>query len=109
MSSDYTDEENEIYLKESNSFYTSTKWKKLRKEILQKSDECYICHSSLNSHVHHILNRKEYPSKSYDESNLIVLCRSCHTAYHQFINTSNFEQNQSTLQIFKQQILKEVA
>ena len=108
IASDYTEEENEEYHKTRSSFYNQPKWRNLRKEILDEQKSCYVCNSTLDPHVHHIQNRKEYPDKAYDKDNLIVMCNSCHTQYHNFVCNHEFEQSLYTLQLFKDQKIKQV-
>lgn len=70
--------------KNSDGFYNTTKWKKLRKSILERDN--HICQRCLHKfeyieteylQVHHIQSRRDYPELSYEPSNLICVCRTC--------------------------------
>lgn len=73
------------YKKENHDgFYNTVMWKRLRKKILKRDD--YICQRCLNLfdiiettnlQVHHIKSRVNHPHLSYEESNLITVCRTC--------------------------------
>ncbi len=77
---DHTEEEIAQYLK-SRGRELDFKWLNLSKK-LRKSAKCSICGTKENLVVHHMNNYKDYPEQRYDEENLIVLCRSCHSKYH---------------------------
>lgn len=56
-------------------------WKKLRKTAIHLANyRCQLCNSPFNLNVHH----RKYPEKLGQESvtDLIVLCRVCHTSFH---------------------------
>lgn len=60
------------------------KWWKLRDRIIRRDDgfcqRCYYKYDIINDEkleVHHIKSRKNYPELTFDESNLITLCRTC--------------------------------
>lgn len=51
----------------------------LKKVVLRLFPVCVMCGEDSNLHVHHIKTRREYPELSFTLSNLITLCRSCHS------------------------------
>lgn len=65
-------------------FYSSYKWKKLRKQILERDNNicqrCLIVHGKIETdelQAHHIKSREHYPQFEYDRDNLITVCRYC--------------------------------
>lgn len=60
------------------TFYTSTKWKKLSRRILQERPICEICGENYADQVHHIIPVADNPELAYDENNLQPICRACH-------------------------------
>lgn len=54
------------------------------RQIILKRDEyaCADCNSHLNLHVHHVIPVSHDPSLEFDFSNLITLCRDCHSKRH---------------------------
>ncbi len=74
--------------KDSQVFYNSKEWKKVRKKI-KKRDKglCLLC--LLNNNlivsgdlVHHIVEEKEDKMLRLEEDNLLMLCDSCHKYVH---------------------------
>ncbi len=67
----------------SSSFYKSQSWKKVRYEVLRKSNGCCsLCGKSYFQdgvvlHVDHIKPRSQFPELALDISNLQVLCEDC--------------------------------
>lgn len=62
----------------------TTKWTKLRKQILIRDkylcQRCLYKYSTLNSselQAHHIRSRKNYPELVFEESNIMTLCKTC--------------------------------
>lgn len=51
--------------------------------MLKKSDRCIVCGTKENLVPHHIIPCNRYDSKFYDDENGAVMCRACHTHYHQ--------------------------
>lgn len=76
----YNDDRYKVY----NDCYNTTRWKKVREEVLKKSNYmCEICKQLgiLNYEdiqVHHIEKIIDNPYKMYDEDNLLVVCRKHH-------------------------------
>lgn len=89
--------------KEYNVLLKDPKWKKKRKEILNRDEnKCVKCNSKNNLHVHHkryILNRKPW---EYDNFFLEVLCSVCHEKEHEK-HISNFiiSNKQSRIELSK--------
>ena len=82
-------------------FYTSYRWKKLRKEVSARDNyECQECkregkvfinHGGMNKRgtrkkitliVHHIKELKDYPELAEDMDNLETVCVNCHNKMH---------------------------
>lgn len=76
-------------IKENNihAFYVSGPWKKLRQEVINKSNkECQLCKSkgkvSTATTVHHIKHLKDHPELALTRSNLMAVCKECHNELH---------------------------
>jgi len=82
ISTDYTQEENEAYQEETNTFYNSKEWYNKRWEIIKRDKQCKLCGTTNKLVVHHIYGRKLYPEYAFDNEKLITLCKSCHQKYH---------------------------
>jgi 5-methylcytosine-specific restriction enzyme A len=69
---------------EANRFYSSTRWRSLRKAFLAEHPLCEDCRAAGRVtpaiDVHHVLDRKPNPDKAFDWDNLQALCRECHNA-----------------------------
>ena len=75
--------------KEFSKSYTNSRWKKFRKDILQRDNfRCCRCGKSFTEtelHVHHL---NYYPGKKpweYPNVELITLCKGCHAQEHGII------------------------
>jgi len=56
-----------------------TGWNKIRNSILDRDNfNCRMCTEENNLHVHHI----DYCRSNNESSNLVTLCRTCHSAIH---------------------------
>lgn len=74
--------------KEYTSFYNSSQWRKLRKQVLLRDN--HLCQHCLNKGivndkdliVHHKVELKEDWGKRLDMDNLEVVCFSCHNKIH---------------------------
>lgn len=62
----------------------SARWSRKRKYIIKRDggicQRCYIKYGIINSEdlqVHHIKPRIKYPELTYEDSNLICICRTC--------------------------------
>ena len=59
--------------------YSNPEWRKLRAKVLAEHNYCAKCGASnVKLHLHHIEPVRKNPERFLDESNLIVLCESCH-------------------------------
>lgn len=61
-------------------------WGKLRLKIISRDNgfcqRCYYKYGIINDEnlqVHHIKPRSKYPELTFDESNLVTLCKTCNT------------------------------
>ena len=67
---------------EDKNFYSSKRWRDTRAAFLRKNPLCVDCEKAGRFvpalHVHHLVERKEDPSRSFDWTNLEALCPSCH-------------------------------
>lgn len=79
-----TDYMREYQRKNKDNPLKTTRWTKLRKQVLQRDG--YLCqrclhkYNTLNSKElegHHIRSRKNYPELVFDEQNIITLCKTC--------------------------------
>ena len=62
-------------------------WLKL---IYQKFNfKCQKCFNKRNPNAHHIFNWMDYPELRRDKDNGIVLCDTCHSAFHSFFGKKN--------------------
>lgn len=60
--------------------YSCSEWRRLRNKVLAIHKCCQKCGvSGVKLHVHHIEAVRVNPERFLDESNLIVLCESCHS------------------------------
>ena len=58
------------------------RWKKLRREHLQKEPACQACGRAGELEVHHIIPVSFEPAKQFDPNNLITLCATpCHLTF----------------------------
>ena len=64
------------------AFYARTRWRKLRRMILNGSPLCMCCaerdETTEATDVDHIIDRKQRPDLAYDMDNLQTLCKRCH-------------------------------
>ena len=60
------------------ALYNTTRWRKLRREVLQANGCCALCGATDRLHVHHITPPKGDEELFYNHDNLTVLCESCH-------------------------------
>ena len=63
--------------------YTTAKWRKFRKQILKRDNECCQCCLTFNwitkttLQIHHIKPRNKYPELTYEATNCVTLCQLC--------------------------------
>lgn len=58
-----------------------SKWEEFERRYWEKHPDekyCHACGERRRVELHHIVPRHVDPSRIFDESNLIPLCRSCH-------------------------------
>jgi 5-methylcytosine-specific restriction endonuclease McrA len=65
-----------------NRFENRKRWLKLKSKQIYQKKKCEICGSNIELHIHHILHRSSNPELTFDEENLIVLCKNCHLKIH---------------------------
>lgn len=81
------------YYKESDPFYHSKEWKRIRKDALQRDGGmCQDCMDRMRAEigykpkratmVHHIIPRSERPDLALVMDNLRSLCSGCHEIRH---------------------------
>jgi 5-methylcytosine-specific restriction endonuclease McrA len=72
--------------RDSKRFYDSSAWVRLRRMHLARSPLCVKCQAAGRlvpaTHVHHVVEVLDDPSKRLDEGNLESLCHSCHSTVH---------------------------
>ena len=72
------------------SYYQTTKWKKLRAAKLQEHPLCELCNKELAEDVHHIISFMSVPDEMgrmtlfYDPANLKKKKKKCHNKIHKF-------------------------
>jgi hypothetical protein len=77
----------------------SSKWSKLRKQILKETKGCAICEGTKKLEVHHIVPFHLAPDKELAKENLIVLCErktygiNCHLLVGHLGNYQKFNVN----------------
>ena len=65
------------------------RWEEFEREYWKKHPNekyCHICGERRNVELHHIVPRHVDPSRIFDESNLIPLCRCCHFRFGHLCN-----------------------
>jgi len=79
----FTKESLEKYV-ETSKLMNTTRWRKLRKRILERDDfhcqRCWIKYKILTKgrlEVHHIKPRHKYEDLIFEETNLVTLCKTC--------------------------------
>lgn len=69
--------------KDAEKHIKSSRWKKVRQQILLRDKCCILCFRRgrfeyRQLQVHHIIKRADDISLAYEPSNLVTLCRTCH-------------------------------
>jgi 5-methylcytosine-specific restriction protein A len=68
---------------ERQNFYSSPEWKILRKYMLQLQPLCEMClrkdRITVATELHHIRDIADAPHLRLDTSNLMPICKSCHS------------------------------
>lgn len=69
--------------KEAALFYNSMAWKTLRLHKMTQNPFCEHCQANgvdkFAVDIHHVLKRTDYPTRALDITNLMSLCKECHT------------------------------
>ena len=83
--------------KHKNVYYKiKEEWERFEKEYWKKHPNekfCHACGETKRVELHHIIPRHIDPSKIFDESNLIPLCRCCHFRIGHLRNWDNYNPN----------------
>lgn len=84
------------YRKESNAFYNSPEWRKVREYVLMRDNFlCVQCGEPAHDvhHKRHLNSHNLYNTEiSMNPDNLISLCKACHTRHHKQ-NCQVFDEN----------------
>jgi len=59
-------------------FYSTTRWRKLRKQILRDTPYCVKCGTTINLEIHHKIPPRGDDDLFFDADNLIPVCKRCH-------------------------------
>lgn len=108
---------NETY----NKLIHTTRWLRLRKEVLNAHPMCQMCAAegrlSVATEVHHIvpcetaMNTREMATLMFDPHNVIALCHNCHVQVHMTLGKGGKEERRKRaderLQDFKRKFFGE--
>ena len=77
------DKKQGLKIKDAEKHIKSSRWKKVRQQILLRDKCCILCFRRGNFEyrqlqVHHIVKRTDDITLAYEPSNLVTLCRTCH-------------------------------
>jgi hypothetical protein len=68
------------------ALYSGAPWRKFRAWIKAERILCEACRGKgltvPGEHVHHIRDPRDAPELVYEQSNVVLLCLSCHSARH---------------------------
>ena len=68
------------------SIYNTGRWKKFRGWIRTTRILCERCKAegriTPGVHVHHLKSPREVPELTFETSNVVLWCHSCHSSYH---------------------------
>lgn len=78
------------------SFRKTKEYRDWKNSVKKRDKKCMKCGATINLHVHHIYNYKDYPLLRIDINNGITLCGNCHTEYH-----SKFGKNSNPIDLYK--------
>ena len=67
--------------KKTNSFYSSSAWRRTRLYKLGLNPICEQCKDRPGTDVHHIIPLKRDPMKAHELENLQALCKKCHSKH----------------------------
>lgn len=66
--------------------YSGMPWKKFRAYIKRERVLCEWCKAKglivLGEHVHHEIDPRDRPDLTFDEGNVKLVCKPCHSAHH---------------------------
>ncbi len=69
---------------------TTSKVSSAKKQVKSRDGRCVCCgEMEKQIQVHHILPIAKYPELAADMGNMICLCQSCHSRYHQMYEDEN--------------------
>lgn len=94
----------EDILKDTDAFYHSGEWRRMRSKVLQLDRyECQVCKAkgkyskgSIVHHIKHITDRPDLALNIYDgeERQLITVCKKCHEELHPEVMRQNWKRNE---------------
>ena len=68
------------------AIYSSARWQKFRRYIRRTRVICARCDEDgrvvLGQHVHHKISPRIRPDLTYEEANVELLCKGCHSRHH---------------------------
>jgi 5-methylcytosine-specific restriction endonuclease McrA len=67
-------------------------------DMMKDNPKCFVCGSTRNVGPHHIRKVKRNNQQYADRDNLVLLCKSCHSRYHN--KYANKRINQKTFALF---------
>ena len=83
--------------KEYLEYLQSITWKIFRRKIIKEQKNCFVCKGVKVLQVHHLTYKRIYSERNTD---VLVLCKSCHSAFHKFTRKINLK----AVKKFKQHI-----
>ena len=78
--------------REASDIRSSRRWQKLRDMYRREHPMCQFCNERPANDVHHIVPLIEAPNLGYSKSNLLAVCRQCHTTIHTREKIEDFEE-----------------
>lgn len=73
----------ELRLKKIGGRWRSVWQRKMRDKMVSLDPLCRSCHQKPGKEVHHIVPVYQDPSRCFDQSNITLLCESCHNEQHE--------------------------
>lgn len=64
--------------KEALTFYSTTRWQKIRKLKLARNPICEVCQKMFATQVHHLEKARDRPDLRFSMENLQSICHWCH-------------------------------
>lgn len=66
--------------------YNTNRWKRFRRQIRTGRVLCEQCSTKerpvIGVHVHHLKSPREFPELTFEPSNVLLWCHSCHSSHH---------------------------